>query len=263
MMRRLMMLAACAFALHGGDTAAQVTTTVVDVPTRPGVTQRFLYLAPPHPQKAVILFAGGQGGLRIGDDGRLGGGSGNFLVRSRELFASHGLAVLVVDAPSDRQQPPFLAGFRQTPEHVTDIRAVIAWARRSGLPVWLVGTSRGTQSAAHVAVALAGTDAGPDGLVLTSTILTDRHGRAVPEMALQRLTIPVLVVHHEHDGCRLCPYSAVPQLMDRLAAARTKELISIDGGASRGDPCQAFAYHGYNGIEQQVVARIADWINAH
>ena len=31
-------------------------------------------------------------------------------------------------------------------------------------------------------------------------------------------------------------------------------------GVSRGDPCQAFSYHGFNGIESVVVARIAEWI---
>jgi hypothetical protein len=29
---------------------------------------------------------------------------------------------------------------------------------------------------------------------------------------------------------------------------------------SDGDPCEAFAYHGYNGIEREVVGRITAWI---
>lgn len=241
---------------------AQIASQVVDVPTRSGVTQRFLYLAPPAPTRAVILFVGGQGGLRIGPDGSLGGGKGNFLVRSRELFAQHGLAVAVIDAPSDRQSPPFLAGFRETPEHAADIKAVIGWLRRAGLPVWLVGTSRGTQSAAYAATALAPGD-GPDGLVLTSAILRDQRDWPVPALPLDKLSIPVLVVHHEQDGCRLCAYRDMPLPMDRLAPLRTKELITFNGGDSRGDPCEAFAYHGYNGLEADVVGKIADWINAH
>jgi hypothetical protein len=31
-------------------------------------------------------------------------------------------------------------------------------------------------------------------------------------------------------------------------------------GLGEGDPCEAFAHHGYNGIERDVVARIAAWI---
>ena len=38
---------------------------VVDIPTRPGVTQRFVYLAAENPKAAVILFPGGHGGLQI------------------------------------------------------------------------------------------------------------------------------------------------------------------------------------------------------
>jgi len=34
--------------------------------------------------------------------------------------------VAVIDAPSDRQSDPYLAGFRQTAHHVADIKATIA-----------------------------------------------------------------------------------------------------------------------------------------
>jgi hypothetical protein len=79
---------------------------VVDVPTRPGVTQRFLLIESPNAKAAVILFAGGHGGLQIAPDGKLGWGAGNFLVRTRQMLASHGLIVATLDAPSDRQSPP-------------------------------------------------------------------------------------------------------------------------------------------------------------
>jgi pimeloyl-ACP methyl ester carboxylesterase len=145
---------------------------------------------------------------------------------------------------------------------VADIKAVIAWAReRAKVPVWLIGTSRGTQSAAHVALELSGQE-GPEGLVLTSTILKDRQGRPVSAMPLGKLRIPVLVVHHEQDGCSHCPFSDVPELMEKLGSAPRKQLQSFKGGQSRGDPCEAFAHHGFNGLEQEVVARIAAWILA-
>jgi pimeloyl-ACP methyl ester carboxylesterase len=240
--------------------AAQLAEKVIDIPTRPGITQRILLIKPPQATAAVILFAGGHGGLQISGDGRIGWGAGNFVVRTRQQFAGHGLVVAVVDAPSDRQSPPYLNGFRQTPEHTADVRAVIAWLRQEiHLPVWLVGTSRGTQSAAFVATQLA-TGGGPDGLVLTSTILTDPRSKAVPEMPLSKLTIPVLVVHHRQDGCKLCPFSDLPALMDKLSSAPRKELIAINGGNDRGDPCEAFAHHGFNGVESEVVTKIADWI---
>jgi hypothetical protein len=237
------------------------TQQVVDIPTRPGVTQRMIVLKVENPKAAVVLFAGGHGGLQISPTGSLNWGEGNFVVRSRQMFAAHGLMVVVVDAPSDRQSPPYLGGFRQKPEHVADIKAVIAWLKHQiNIPVWLVGTSRGTQSAAFIATQIAPSEGGPDGVVLTSTILTDKRSRPVPKMPLGRIQVPTLIVHHKQDGCAHCKYEDLPQLMNKLTAVPRKELLTFEGGRTKGDPCQAMAYHGFNGIEQEVVTKIAEWI---
>ena len=241
---------------------AQVNETVVDVPTRPGVSERLLVIAPSEPKASVVLFAGGHGGLQIGPSGSPTWGGGNFLVRTRQQFAEQGLAVAIIDAPSDRQSPPFLSGFRQTAEHTADVKSVIAWMRTQyKVPVWLVGTSRGTQSVASVALALGAPD-GPDGIVLSSTILVDPKGRPVPAMAVGGLRVPVLVVHHEQDGCALCSFSEIPALMSKLAPVPRKQLLSFTGGQSKGDPCEAFSYHGYNGLERDVVQQIGAWLLA-
>jgi dienelactone hydrolase len=258
------LIALCCFIVLVGlceSTLAQASEKVVDIPTRPGVTQRFVYLAPEGPKASVILFAGGHGGLQISRTGSFRWGEGNFLVRTRQLFEKNGLSVAVVDAPSDRQAAPFLGGFRQSPEHVKDITAVIAWLKQQvNVPVWLVGTSMGTLSAAFIATQIAPSDGGPDGLVLTSTILSLDVGRPVPEMPLQKVVIPVLVVHHEKDGCKLCAYRDIPRLIDKLSSTPKKELMTFKGGEDRGDPCEAFSHHGFNGLEKGVVARIAEWI---
>jgi dienelactone hydrolase len=258
------LLALCCFTVLVGlceSTLAQASQKVVDIPTRPGVTQRFVYLAPEAPKAAVILFAGGHGGLQIFPNGSFKWGEGNFLVRTRQLFEKNGLSVAVVDAPSDRQAAPFLGGFRQTPEHVADIKAVIAWLKQqANVPVWLVGTSMGTLSAAFIATQVGPSDGGPDGLVLTSTILSLDAGRPVPAMPLQKITVPVLVAHHEKDGCKYCAYAQIPSVMEKLSSTPKKELLTFKGGENRGDPCEALAYHGFNGLEKDVVAKIAEWI---
>lgn len=239
------------------------TPRVVDVPTRNGVTQRFLLLQPPQDtpaSAAVLLFAGGDGGIEISSDGSIKRG-GNFLVRSRELFAAQGLAVAVIDAPTDRQEPPYLDNFRQTTEHITDVKAVIAWLRQQlKLPVWLIGTSNGTRSVAFIASQLQPADGGADGLVLTSTVLADRRGVPVPAMALNGINVPVLVTHHRLDSCRACLFSDLPRLTDRLKHLKKTGTLVFDGGVSTGDDCGPRAYHGYNGIEAEVVGKIAAWI---
>jgi pimeloyl-ACP methyl ester carboxylesterase len=136
---------------------------------------------------------------------------------------------------------------------------VIAWHKQQGAwPVWLVGTSFGTYSAAHVATQL--DRGGPDGVVLTSTTLTHDKIRPVPALPLDKLTIPVLVAHHEQDACPYCAYADMPRLMEKLGTGGKRALLPFKGGHAEGDPCDAFHYHGYNGIEKQVVEKIAAWI---
>jgi pimeloyl-ACP methyl ester carboxylesterase len=248
-------------ALLIATSASAQSVRTIDIPTRPGATQRFLIITPDKPKAAVILFAGGDGGLTLEADGRIPKLAGNFLVRSRQQFADQGLTTVVIDAPSDRQSPPYLSGSRQTAEHVSDVKAVIAWLREQAkIPVWLIGTSRGTQSAAYIATQLPLAEGGADGIVLTSSIVRDQRSRAVPEMALDRVRIPVLVAHHRQDGCRACLFADVPPVLERLTATPRKELMVFDGGISVGDPCEARAYHGFNGIEREVIERIATWI---
>jgi dienelactone hydrolase len=248
--------------LAGAVPAAAQDERVVDVPTRSGVTERLLLIEPPNARATVILFAGGHGGLQIAPTGKIGWGAGNFLVRTRKMLASHGVNVATLDAPSDRQASPFLSGFRQSRGHVADLKAVMAYLRQqSNVPVWLMGTSMGTLSATFITTELPRKSGGPDGLVLTSTILTFPGARAVPGMPLGFIKVPVLLVHHKLDGCDHCKVAELPPVLDKLTAAPRKELMLFEGGTSRHpDPCEAFAYHGYNGIEPEVVAKIAGWI---
>lgn len=51
---------ACASHAYG-----QITQKVVDILTRPGVSQRMIVLSPQEPKAAVILFTGEHGGLQI------------------------------------------------------------------------------------------------------------------------------------------------------------------------------------------------------
>jgi hypothetical protein len=227
--------------------------------SRPGVTQSFLLVRPAEPPTAaVVLFAGGNGALKLGT-GRLGLG-GNFLVRNRARFAEHGLLVAVVDAPSDR--PDGLDGFRTTAPHADDVKAVMAALRAdAAVPVWLVGTSMGTVSAANAAARLS--TGGPDGLVLTSTVT--RQGRERPEsvgdVRLKDIRVSTLVVHHHQDACRSTPYADTVALLRDLAGAPRRELVTFDGGASpQSGPCEARAAHGYIGLDAEVVAAVAKWI---
>jgi pimeloyl-ACP methyl ester carboxylesterase len=257
--RRPTLAAGAAIVLLTARLAGGAAEEVRAVPSRPGVTQSFLLVRPAErPVATVVLFSGSNGLLGLGS-GRLRAG-GNFLVRNRTRFAGHGLLVAVVDAPSDR--PDGLDGFRAGAAHAADVRAVIAALRKDAAgPVWLVGTSMGTVSAANAAARL--TTGGPDGLVLTSTVT--RQGRQRPEtvgeVRLKDIRVPTLVVHHQQDACRGTPYADTAALLRDLSAAPRRELLTFDGGAApESGPCEPRAPHGFFGLDAEVVAAIARWI---
>jgi dienelactone hydrolase len=81
-------------------------------------------------------------------------------------------------------------------------------------------------------------------------------------MPLGKIRVPVLVVHHEQDGCSHCPFSEVPALMSKLGKSPRAQLLTFMGGGNRGDPCEAFAYHGFNGLEGEVIQQTVAWILA-
>jgi len=233
------------------------------IPTRPGVTESFLLLRPPSPPVAtVILFAGGDGDLALTAEG-IRQLQGNFLVRTRMRWAREGFLVAVLDQPSDRKSG--LWNFRTTPEHATDVKQAIAAVREiAGVPVWLVGHSMGTLSAANAAARL--TTGGPDGIVLTSSVTETSKVtyEAVRHAGLGDIRVPTLVAHHKDDGCRFSPYSGAETIVKALKRAPVKELAAFEGGSPPiSGPCDAKAPHGYLGIEEPVISAIGAWIRAH
>lgn len=241
---------------------------LVSLETRPGIEQRFVLVEPTgQPFVSAILFAGGKGALQLSSLlGRptLKWGMNNFLVRTRTLFAQQGMVVAVVDAPTDRQsESGMLGGFRVSEEHTTDIDAVIAYLKaRSDVPVWLIGTSRGTESATHVAIH---STQGIDGLVLTSSMtVANADGVAVTDMELERISVPTLLVGHVRDGCSKTPPSGAHEIAEQLINSTAVEVRLFDGGdRPRSKPCRAMSQHGFLGIESDVVKAIADFIRSH
>jgi len=254
-------------ALTATAATARATERVVKIPTRPGVTLKLIEIAGnDRTRPIVVLFTGGNGKVRLDDwDGR-GNPVFNFLVRSRGLFAARGFHVAVPDAPSDRKETRRgLIRWRTTAGHARDIGAVIAHMRKlSSGPVALIGTSRGTISAANGAAGL------PKGevaaLVLTATVTRlNRRGNRdrVQDVDLSAVTVPVLLAHHREDACFVTVPDDLAELARAFTKARHKSIMYFDGGGPfRGDDCQARAAHGFAGIEDKVVARIAEWIRA-
>lgn len=255
-MRKLFLIITVLLYLSPGHAAQTIS-----VASRDGVTQSFLLLERQDAAATVLLFPGGDGVLQLGIDGNIGRQSNNFLVRTRHDFLHAGLHVAILDAPSDHQAGKgMLYGFRSSAEHAADIQAVVdELQRRYAKPVWLVGTSRGTESVANAAIRQ---PRGVAGIVLTSSMsVPNAKGSALPEMQLERINLPVLIAAHHDDPCAVTPASGAETIRAGLHNASRVELRMFSGGGpGRGRDCGAMTEHGFIGIEQQVVDAIAGFI---
>ena len=232
---------------------------IVTVSGRKGETQSYLLMHRNAAQvKAVaVLFPGGEGLLKLRTEGnsvKFQGGK-NFLVRSRGLFRDAEVAVAIVDSPSDRQRLGMDDGFRAARAHAEDIAAVVRDLKNRfpGGKIFLIGTSRGSVSAANLGRSLG---EAVDGVVLTSTVFYgDRHGNGLSGFDFGAMKAPLLFVHHANDGCRPCPYNAAE------SQSRRFPLVTVKGGKpAESDPCEALSAHGYFGKEAETVAAIKSWM---
>ena len=278
-----LVITVCSAAPSSKEPAEALSNKLVKIKTRPGVTQKFILIKPVHPVASVILFAGGKGTLQLSSF--LGKPILNdrdkniFVVRTREDFAEQGLMVALVDAPSDKMSggPGQKGGlntmskdnemFRMSNEHAQDIKAVISYLKNeANIPVWLVGTSFGTFSAANGAIRIRD---GIDGLVLTSTM--SRGPATWPEiqkgvigMGLDKIIVPTLIVSHKDDKCFATPASDAPKIKEAIVNSPKVETMYFTGGKRAiENECWGLSAHGFYGIEKQVVTAIVNFIKAN
>jgi len=192
-------------------------------------------LRPTSPVASVILMPGGDGLINAGPKGEINRLVGNQLVRTRNAYLARGLAVLVANAD-------------------IDLARALQFMGEIKKPVTVIATSRGTIRAAEGIVRAAK----PNALVLTSGFLTAESG-GVPNFAsilgTPNALPPTLIIHHRDDGCRFTQPAGVASFVS-WSAGRARA-VWLSGGISVGDPCEARAYHGFNGLDEDVVTLAA------
>ena len=205
----------------------------------------------------LVLYSGGGGGFgKIGADGWPG--SANFLIRSAKLFSAHPFNVILVGRATDVTGLDGLT--RIGDDHNLDNQAIFkAIKAKSSAPIWLVGTSMGTISV--TAAAIRDTGSNIAGIVLTSSVTASRIKGAVLAQDLSKIKVPVLVLHHEHDACKVCTPELAKSIAGELKNSPIRKTLWVDGGdGASGDPCEALHFHGFIGKEKEAVDLIADWV---
>src|SRR5215470_2434894 len=154
---------------------------------------------------SVVLMTGGNGLLSLDPTGTIIDSTGNFLIRSADLFLRHGLNVMMADT-TPAHPGGITPAIRLSPTHAAELQGFISAAvSRWNKPVWVVGTSNGsisTVTAAGFQPALAGLK----GVVLTSSVTVLTAGtQPTFNLYVSRITVPALVVWHQDDHCSFSP----------------------------------------------------------
>jgi hypothetical protein len=188
------------------------------------------------PQYVLILMPGGAGTLNphINNEGKLQFDfAGNFLIRSRNRFC-------------DTQFSTASTNSTESPERIEALINDLQ-KRFPKAQICMVGTSRSTYSTMGLAEKF-------DGKI--NCIIHTASMNQSARFDTRKFKSRHLMVHHKNDPCHLTTYASTQSNHERYKTP----LITMEGGSSTGDSCQAFSYYGFNGIEQQTIDQIKAWI---
>jgi dienelactone hydrolase len=265
---RLLLLLACIACLF---TDFALADPVVEIESR-GQKVRAVLLKPANPKGAVILFAGGDGRLDITPDGEITKLRFNQLVRTRALYERSGYVTLVPDiAPGFKVGASGVADlYRASRAYAQDIGAMVKYLRGiTPRPIVAVGTSRGSLSVANAVAKLKGDgNQRPDAAVLTSAFLNvgaSAPGPTIWKIAsgnAQALDVPTMLAWHVADTCPYTSAATVPAFGAWYQGSGRKLMEkSFSGGRpAESEPCEAFAPHGFYGLDPEVAGAIAGFV---
>jgi hypothetical protein len=208
---------------------------------------------------SVILMTGGDGLLSLDATGTITNSTGNFLIRSANLFLRNGVNVMMADAAPIHSSGIGL-GFRLGSTHAGELQSFITAALgRWSKPVWVIGTSNGSVSAV-TAAGFVPARSGLTGVILTSPVTVLGGNQTTFNLFASRISVPTLVAWHQDDHCSASPPSGSAALFAAILSTNKASLAFARGHSVATDPCGAFSEHGYAGIEEEVVRKITGFI---
>ena len=220
----------------------------------PAVSQLPIHALESKQSKANVIAIVGGKGLR-----NALGKSNNFVSRIRNELHIAGLNYYLLPNPSSSKKAGY--GFRASQKNSDRIfQLVKSIKQRNSLPIYLLGFSRGTVDAASYIKRYTTT---VDGVILASGIY-DNFSRKAEYYSMEKLfdrsyNNRILLVHHKHDRCAVSDPTKLNYFYSVLQSTN-KTLLLIDGGDGNGRECGPFHHHGFEGVEQTVASKIAEWV---
>jgi poly(3-hydroxybutyrate) depolymerase len=210
---------------------------------------------------ALLIYRGVPGYALIKSTGDKQRNLPAFIRVNQRLFSEAGIALVVMDCPTDQWGPPGVLGtnchddYRSSRTHADDVRTIIARLKgEHGIAkIFVLGHSQGSISSRWLAVHL-GNEI--DGSIHSASVNVPNklgHYSSVGRIPYAAIRTPVLHIHHQDDGCRGTPYAMV----QRYAGAN---LTTVRGGVAEGDPCGGGHLHSFQGREEAASKAVIEWI---
>jgi hypothetical protein len=227
------------------------------IETRPGLTIDVLTDVPEGASVLVLLFEGGHGLLLPGSKG--------FAHKAYPILLRQGVAAALMDAPRDRDgfRGGLDPGFRESSTHLSDIDAVVTALKfYYGLPVWVLGTSNGTRSAAAYALQYGNALAG---VILASSSTDPPFGDPIQILAgIEAVSVPLLTIAHLGVRCVGSPPGGAALIANAATGSSAAVAMLFTGGLDTGiAACGAESHHAFYGIEVDVVSTVVDFVIRH
>jgi hypothetical protein len=231
--------------------------------TKTPVVQRAILLKPSVPSDTALLFYRGWSGIaniKTENDWQR---NLNYLKNNTELFSRAGIAIVVMDCPSDENtvapgNKPLGCNddYRSSVKHADDVRKIMTLLREKyGIKnIYVMGHSYGSISSKWLGKHLGNEIQGSiHSAAMTVAGFNRSYGYSVESFDMSALKAPALNIHHSDDGCKNTPYSTV-------VAYSKNNLITVKGGEGTGDICGGTHLHSMSGREELASKAIIDWI---
>lgn len=158
--------------------------------------------------------------------------------------------VVIFDSPVSLED----IGARSSSDHLGRIESVVKfYGERFKAPVWLFGHSDGSISVSEYLNRSDDTRKSIAGAILSA-------GRDETRIRVN-WSVPVLVLHHERDGCNVTTFNGAKRYFSRIKDMNTgpTEFATVVGGTSSGAPCGT-GFHMYEGAFGETLGLIEDFI---
>lgn len=188
--------------------------------------------------------------MRLQDDGSTQ--NRHTFVRSANLWPQYQIDAVLVDTPYDLGDLR-RGNLRERKDHMSRVNKVVQYYKNStNLPIWIFGHSMGSSTATYYSNEMARSKGKLAGVIIAGTIRTASLNDDV--------SLPVLGIYHQDDGCAGTPVSATRRIIEGRPKEYVSRLEMIEGGISEGNACDSFAYHGFNQAEPELIKRAAQFI---